>query len=89
MKTIWKFPLQVQDVQVVQMPLPAQVLCVQPQGDGVCLWAEVDPNGERVNIEIAIIGTGHPIPDEAHKRYVNTFQMHGGTLVFHAFEVLA
>lgn len=87
MKTIWKFPLAVTGVQVVSIPLPAQVLTIQPQGtDSVCLWAEVDPEGQRTDVEILIAGTGHELP-ERRMRYINTFQLRGGSLVFHAFEI--
>ena len=33
-------------------------------------------------------GTGNPMPDEPGE-YIATFQMHGGALVFHAFELRA
>jgi hypothetical protein len=33
-------------------------------------------------------GTGHDMPDDPGQ-YVGTFQMHGGALVFHLFEVNA
>jgi hypothetical protein len=32
-----------------------------------------------------VYGTGHPVVDEPRK-YVGTFQMRGGLLVFHVFE---
>lgn len=83
MKTIWKFPLKLTDAQVVEIPLPAEVLTVQSQGDGVCLWAEVDPKSEKVRISIVILGTGHPMPD-VPLRYISTIQL--GSLVFHAYE---
>lgn len=87
MKTIWKFPLKMTDRQIVEMPLPAKLLCVQLQGrnpnEAACLWAEVDPEGEKVRIEIAMIGTGHPLPDGM--RYISTMQY--GALVFHFYEV--
>lgn len=86
MKTIWKFPLKVTDVQNVEMPLPAQVLTVQPQGMDICVWAEVDPKGEKALVEIAIVGTGHPLPT-GRLRYINTFQLSNGALVFHAYEI--
>lgn len=87
MKTIWKFPLKVADVQQVEMPLPATVLTVQPQGMDVCAWAEVDPKGVKAKVSIAIVGTGHPMP-EGRLRYINTFQLSGGALVFHAYEII-
>ena len=86
MKTIWKFPLKMTDRQTVEIPLPAEPLTVQLQGsphETACLWAEVDPEGEKVCIDIAMIGTGHPLPDGM--RYISTIQY--GALVFHFYEV--
>jgi hypothetical protein len=87
MKTIWKFPLMMTDRQTVEIPLPAELLTVQLQGkvphENACLWAEVDPEGEKVRIEIAMIGTGHPVPEGM--RYISTVQY--GALVFHFYEV--
>ena len=90
MKTIWKCPLEMTGSQEVKIPLPAVILSVQPQGDGVCLWAEVSPSLEKVRVPIVILGTGHEMPDvePGHLRYINTFQLQGGALVFHAYEVV-
>lgn len=84
MKTIWKFPLKITDRQKVKMPLPAQVLTVQIQAQEACLWAEVDPEGEKVLVEIAVIGTGNRLPDGM--RYISTIQE--GALVWHFYEVV-
>jgi len=85
MKTIWKFPLKVTDVQTLEIPLPATVRAVQVQSNTVCLWAEVDPESEKALVTILLAGTGHPLP-EGKTRYISTFQLHGGSLVFHAYE---
>jgi hypothetical protein len=89
MKSIWKFGLSVTDLQVVSMPLGSEILCVQTQNGQPQLWAMVDPKAEFVSHrQIAIFGTGHSIPDEpvALRKYIGTFQMHDGGLVFHAFD---
>lgn len=85
MKTIWKWPLAVTDRQFLGVPAGAQALTVQVQGGLLKLWALVDPDQPEVRKEIRIIGTGHAIPADPG-RYIGTFQMHGGGLVFHAFE---
>jgi len=88
MKTIWKFPLGVADEQIIEMPRGAKVLAVQPQHDRVCVWAMVNPNAEKERRTFYIAGTGHLLPDESDRlRHVGTFQLHGGALVFHVFEV--
>lgn len=83
MKTIWKFPLEVTNEQTVQIPDGAQLLSVQAQGETPCLWALVDPSAETKPCVIQTYGTGHPIREAGV--YLNTYQMHGGTLIFHVF----
>jgi hypothetical protein len=87
MKTIWKFPIEVTDFQVIKMPDDAQILAVQTQHERPCLWAIVDDvaalNSQVRTIEV--FGTGHPM-DEMPRQYIGTFQIRGGSLVFHVFE---
>jgi hypothetical protein len=86
MRTIYKYPLRVADEQEVEIPKDAVVLTVQVQYGQPCLWAWVDtanPPGKRT---ILIRGTGHPA--DGLGRYISTFQMEQGKLVFHAFESL-
>lgn len=85
---IWKFPLDITDRQTLAMPEGAKMLDVQMQGDTCCLWAMCDQNAPMRVREVAIYGTGNPMPNDPGE-YVATFQMHGGALVFHAFEVAA
>lgn len=68
------------------MPAGAKLLDVQMQGGECCVWALCDQSAAKEPRHIAIYGTGNQMPDEAGE-YVATFQMHGGALVFHAFEV--
>lgn len=83
--TIYKFPLQIDDAQNVTMPQGAEPLCVQLQDGMPCLWATVDPKAAQVQRRIFIRGTGHPLTG-SEGRYIGTFQMRGGALVFHAFD---
>lgn len=88
-KTIYKYPLLVTDFQEVLMPIGAEILTIQTQDENACLWALVDPNElvvEYRNIEI--YGTGHPIYCDMgiSRKYISTFQLQGGKLVFHSFE---
>lgn len=84
-QTIWKFPLIVADKQKVMMPKESIVLCVQMQGGNPCLWAMVDPAAALRERSFRIIGTGDEIKDNPGN-YVATFQMLGGSFVFHVFE---
>lgn len=86
MKTvIWKWTLRVTDEQIVEIPEGAQILSVQMQGDMPQLWALCKEDKPKVPRRILIYGTGNPIVEYPGK-YISTFQMHGGALVFHTFE---
>lgn len=83
MKKIWKWTLQPETT--IDMPHGAKLLAVQEQYGEPKLWALVDPYAKTYPRTFHIHGTGHDLPDEPGQ-YVGTFQMHGGTLVFHVFE---
>lgn len=85
MKTIYKYPLRIADEQEIYMPDGAIPLSVQMQGDHACLWVLVDPDRSQCKRRILIHGTGHSIEEDGIK-YIATFQMSVGALVFHAFE---
>lgn len=88
MQAIWKFPLQYADKSTVAMPKGAKVLCVQSQREVPCVWAIVPDINAEVTQErtFAIYGTGHE-HESIGGEYVGTFQLQGGALVFHVFEV--
>lgn len=87
-KTIWKFPLSF--AAATELPPGAEPISVQMQGGNPMLWALVEPEiarqsfGEAKRIHVA--GTGHDLPDNIG-RFIDTFQMEGGSLVFHVFEL--
>jgi hypothetical protein len=85
--TIYKYPFTVDDRIRISMPRAAELLTVQVQHDQPCLWARVDLNAPAEERPFAIFGTGHPIPGDFSGRYVATFQMNGGWLVFHLFDL--
>jgi hypothetical protein len=88
MKSVWKFPLAVADVQPIDVPAGARILTVQAQGDMVNLWALVDTNASMEKRYIAVVGTGHEAPAHGQLKHISTFQLRGGALVFHAFEIV-
>jgi hypothetical protein len=85
-KTIWKFPIQVQDQVIVDMPHGAALMCVQVQNGVPCLWALVDPDQPLKARRFRVYGTGHPLDPDGVEFYVGTFQISEGSLVFHVFE---
>ncbi len=85
--TIHKFALAVTDRQFIPLPAGARILTIQTQFGAPYLWAIVDQEPRELR-QIAIYGTGRPLPDDPG-RFIATFQLDGGALVFHAFEVSA
>lgn len=84
--TIWKFPLEVTDLQRIPLPMWNKKLCAQFQGDILCLWAIVDPTSPMQEERIWIFGTGQPIPVDfftSARQYFGTVQRDG--LVWHVF----
>lgn len=86
-KVVYKYKLQVADIQQVILPAGAQILCIKMQNGEVCLWALVNPEekyDEAVKIRCA--GTGHLITENVE--YIDTVMMLDGALVFHFFKVV-
>ena len=82
MKSIWKFPVEGVNNQSVEMPVGAQPLSLQVQGDQVCIYALVDTEAEKEERLVQIFGTGRPVANEG--TFIGTFQM-TGAVVFHTF----
>jgi hypothetical protein len=88
MRTIWKYDLIPNDENriLIEMPTGAEILTVQAQGNSACLWALVDPESNAYPHKFEVYRTGHPV-STYQKRYIGTFQMDGGALDFHVFEL--
>jgi hypothetical protein len=87
MKKIFKYPLEITDTQFIELPLGAEILTVQVQGDQLCLWAMVNTSPDAItkNRRIEIVGTGYPVP-AGDLKYISTIQIMDGSLIFHIFE---
>jgi hypothetical protein len=84
---IWKVSLKLTDEQIVRLPQNAQILSAQMQKGQISLWYLCNAHNPLVNFYIDIYGTGNPISSHIHTaRFISTFQMEGGDLVFHVFE---
>jgi hypothetical protein len=83
MITIWKYPLAIWgEVQKIEMPIGARVLCVQLQDERPFLWAVVDDEAPAETRAFIMHGTGHQLmPGE----YIGTIQLHG--FVWHYFSI--
>ncbi len=86
MRTVYKYPIIATDYFQLELPQDAQILTIQTQHSEPQLWALVDTDALMETRRFRLAGTGHPISDE-NLRYIGTFQLNGGTLVFHLFEI--
>ena len=86
-KQIWKFELY-PNVTVIDMPKGAEILTVQTQDEIPFIWVLVNPENLEEKRQFEIYGTGHDIYCDMgiERKYINTFQLSGGSLVFHLFE---
>ena len=87
-KTVWKFEIVPNEIIQIGMPKGAEVLSVDTQFDQPCLWALVVPKREVEIRKFRMAGTGHKITDNGNLKFIGTFQMLGGQLIFHLFEIL-
>ena len=85
MKRIYKYPIPVEDLITINMPNGAKILTVQMQNSEPCIWALVDIDEHKINKYFRLYGTGMEVPEGL--KYIGTFQMLNGGLVFHLFEV--
>lgn len=87
MRTVWKYDLQINDVQTVYAPFGATPLTAQMQKSKLALWMLIpDVDAPDQPIEIFIFGTGHPMPTIISAlHYLATVQMEGGDLIWHVF----
>jgi len=85
MKTIWKFPFEITDSFSVVMPIDSQFLHVAEQHSKACMWYGVDTDLPDCLYYFVLRGTGHKL-DGTEGRFLGTFMMYGGDLIFHLFE---
>jgi hypothetical protein len=81
---IWKFTISFDGE--IRMPVGSRPLSVQMQNGQPVLWAIVDIANDKAIARFHVAGTGHDLPDNIG-RFIDTFQMEDGALVFHVFEL--
>ena len=84
MKRIFKWTLAMDDFQSIDVPEDTQFLTVQTQYEQPQVWGICTPGASKKSVTIRLAGTGHPIDDNPGK-YLGTFQLMNGSLIFHAF----
>lgn len=81
-KKIWKYELG----STTSLPIGAEILDIQVQGEQICLWAAVDPDAETEMRYFQIVPTGGEIKLKPRYHYLKTIQE--GALVWHVCEVM-
>jgi len=89
---VYKYEVELADTFKIAMPKGAEVLCVQVQRGDPFIWARVviDAGHPVEARQFRLAGTGHTLegsmPEDRDGDYVGTFQLTGGSLVFHLFD---
>jgi hypothetical protein len=85
MKTVWKFPFEVRDTVELVVPMGAELLKIDAQGPLTpCMWFRVDTEMLKAIRRFEVRGTGHDC--DRTGEYLGSFQLMGGSLVFHVFD---
>ena len=88
-KAVYKYSIPTNTgVSVHKMPKDAEILCVQLQAGLPQIWALVNPDAEKEERKIAVVGTGFNHEFLSKSSYVGTFQEAEGALIWHVFELL-
>lgn len=87
-KQVWKFDLQLVDMQPIKMPEDAEILSVQEQGGILRIWALVNPDNKKEVRDFEVFGTGHNIYYDmgVERKYIATVIEKDRPLVWHIFE---
>lgn len=87
-KRIFKYTIEREAFPQIEMPQGAEILCVQTQNGTPCIWALVEPNAPVIKRSFEILATGQIVNETVSRKYIGTFQLDGGRLVFHCFEMM-
>tara|TARA_R110000851_G_scaffold292052_1_gene446457 strand:- start:49 stop:306 length:258 start_codon:yes stop_codon:yes gene_type:complete len=82
MQQVWKYEVPPNE-SAIEMPIFAEILSAQFQGDKVYVWALVDIDKALTQRKIFVRGTGHNIRSE-NLLFIQTIFY--GAMVFHVFE---
>lgn len=84
---IWKYTLNAETINFIEMPLGAEVLSVETQGAEIVLYALVNSMEKaQQQIEVRTYGTGHEIDvNISNYKFLGTSKLYNGSLMFHLF----
>jgi len=92
MKVIHKYPFTITDYFNIALPEGAIILSAQAQFEEPQMWVLVDSEAPQLPVirEFRLAGTGHTINEPAETlHHISTFQMQGGVLIWHLFEIIS
>jgi hypothetical protein len=84
-KTIWKYPLELQDEQMIEVPVNSEYLHVALQDGVITLWVLVNPTYPKVGKIISIFGTGRTV-SVCYKKSQHIGTIFQGVFVWHIFD---
>jgi len=88
MKRVFKYQVPLQDKFTIDLPKGSQVLSVGVQSKTAFIWTLIDDEEPIIESrKFRLSGTGHPITDKCFI-FIGTFQLDGGALIFHLFELV-
>lgn len=85
MLTIHKYEIPVEDSFAIELPEGFRVLALQTQREQPQLWALIDDKAPMRLERFELRGTGHDCTGLGRASHVGTFQLRGGSLIFHVF----
>lgn len=95
MRTIYKYPLEIVDTQIIEVPgifgfensFNKQFLYINVEYGVPYLWCIVDTNSkQKRKIKLRIVGTGNPMPEFlGNKDYLGSYQLLHGHFTGHVF----
>ena len=86
MNKVYKYTLEILDVQRLDIPAGSKLLSVEEQYEKIVLYALVDnARGGLDSFEIFIKGTGQPADNIDDCEFLGTVKLARGSLMFHVF----
>lgn len=81
--TVWKYPLELTDVQTLEVPRGARFLSAgkDPAGQ-LCVWVFVELISAKITRTVRIVGTGNPTDANRHSFLASVVD---GPFVWHVF----
>jgi len=86
MKKIYKYEIQAEDIQRIDIP-SERILSVQEQHNKIVVYALIDTENTTLQTyEFGMNGTGNPITFEVETfEFLGTVKLYDGSLMFHVF----